>query len=185
MNACCKSWSNRALSLKGKVTVYNTLILSLLQCIVANSVTPLKVLVEVKKIACSFLWSGKTSRIAYSTVIQSIRDGGLRVMDLETRCKPTGSHGSRESSPPLRGALQNRSKPCWGNKTSLLSLGLKGTSLPTLPRKLCSTRKSWLPGTSFTIFPPVTKKRWREKSYVLIQGSRLASIFFFFFLLKI
>lgn len=87
MAAACKSWSNRTLSLKGKVTVYNTLVLSLLQYIIANSITPPRVLAEVKRMACSFLWSGKTNKIAYATVIQSVKEGGLRLMDLEVRCK--------------------------------------------------------------------------------------------------
>lgn len=37
MRASCSSWNNRALLLKGKVTVYNTLMISLLQYVCANS----------------------------------------------------------------------------------------------------------------------------------------------------
>lgn len=37
--------------------------------------------------ARSFVWSAKHSKIAYNTIIQSIKDGGLRLTDLQTRIK--------------------------------------------------------------------------------------------------
>lgn len=87
MKDTCKAWSNRTLSYKGKVTVFNVLVVSLLQYVVTNSQTPKRVLAEVKKIACDYFWSGKRSRIAYDTIIQDTRHGGLRLMDLEARVK--------------------------------------------------------------------------------------------------
>lgn len=48
MHNTCKSWSNRTLSLKGKTTVFNCLVVSLLQYITANTVTPKRVIQEVK-----------------------------------------------------------------------------------------------------------------------------------------
>lgn len=73
--------------MKGRVTVFNSLISSLIQYVAMNSITPTKVLQEVKKIAASFIWAGKGSKIAYSTIIQPIPEGGLKVMDLGSRVK--------------------------------------------------------------------------------------------------
>lgn len=52
---------------------------------VANTVTPPRVFTEVRKMACSYIWSDKKCKIAYCTLIQAIKDGGLRLVDLETR----------------------------------------------------------------------------------------------------
>lgn len=87
MRQICGSWSNRLLSIKGRVTVFNSLVISLIQYIAMNTFTPTKVNAEVRKIASSFIWAGKRSKLAYSTIIQSIPEGGLRVMDLESRIK--------------------------------------------------------------------------------------------------
>lgn len=45
------------------------------------------VFAEVKKIASSFIWAGKRSKVDYDTLIQSVQDVGLRVMDLEERTR--------------------------------------------------------------------------------------------------
>lgn len=59
MRAICSSWSNRRLSLKGKVTVFNTLISSLIQYMVMNKITPPGVVTEVRKSASAFIWEGE------------------------------------------------------------------------------------------------------------------------------
>lgn len=87
MRSVCASWSNRTLSLKGRVRVFNSLIYSMVQYVNANTVTPKQVLLEVRKLATTFLWSGKKSKVAYNVVIQSVLDGGLRLMDLEHRTR--------------------------------------------------------------------------------------------------
>lgn len=65
MHNCCGTWSNRNLSLKGKVTIYNSLMISLLQYLVAYTITPPRVFNEVLKLACSFLWDNKENKVAY------------------------------------------------------------------------------------------------------------------------
>lgn len=81
----CGSWSNRNLSLKGKVTVINSLIASLFQYPTAAIYTPVRVLTEYRKILVNFLWNGKKPKIAYKTLILPTDRGGLKLMDLETR----------------------------------------------------------------------------------------------------
>lgn len=85
IQSICSSWSNRNLSLKGKITVINSLLISLLQYQCSSSFVPSRVLKEYKNIATSFLWSGKKSKIAYNNLIQDIPSGGLKLADLETR----------------------------------------------------------------------------------------------------
>lgn len=87
MRAICSSWNNRKLSIKAKVTVFNTLISSLIQYMVMNAVTPPGVFTEVRKLASVFIWEGKKPKVAYNTLIKPIQEGGLKLMDLESRVK--------------------------------------------------------------------------------------------------
>lgn len=84
INSICLSWSNRNLSLKGKITVINSLI-SILQYQCASSAVPARVFQEYKHIATEFLWAGKKPKIAYNNIIQNIPSGGLKLADLQTR----------------------------------------------------------------------------------------------------
>lgn len=52
-----------------------------------NAITPPDIITEVKKIASAFLWEGKKPKVAYSTLIMPIQDGGLKLLDLESRIK--------------------------------------------------------------------------------------------------
>ena len=81
------SWKCRKLSLKGKITVINTLAISKLVYLANTILTPEKVYKEVKEIILDFVWDGSTSKIAYSTLIQGIGKGGLKLVDLELKVK--------------------------------------------------------------------------------------------------
>lgn len=85
MQNCYGTWINRNLFLKGKVTIYNSLMISLQQYLIANTSTPPRVFNEVKKLACSFLWDNKKNKVAYNLVIQAVSEGGLHLMDLQSR----------------------------------------------------------------------------------------------------
>lgn len=87
MKTVCSSWSNRRLSIKGKITVFNSLVFSLLQYPSLSTITPppQEAIREVQKIATQFIWDNKRSKVAYNTMIQTIPRGGLQVMDLKTR----------------------------------------------------------------------------------------------------
>lgn len=73
------------MSLKGKVTVANALLVSLLQYPTSVTFTPERVAKEYRSIITHFLWDGKKPKIAYSSIIQTIDRGGLKLMDLPTR----------------------------------------------------------------------------------------------------
>lgn len=81
----CANWINRNMSLKGKVTLINALLISVLQYPCSCTFVPERVFVEYKSLVTDFLWDGKRSKIAYNLLIQRIEDGGLKLADLETR----------------------------------------------------------------------------------------------------
>ncbi len=68
-------WKQRNLSLKGKITIINTLALALLIYLSSTIDTPDKAIAQVKNIIQHFLWDRKTSKIAQSTLIQTIEHG--------------------------------------------------------------------------------------------------------------
>lgn len=81
----CGNWVNRNMSLKGKITLINALLISILQYPCSCTFTPERVLVEFKSIVTDFIWNQKRSKTAYNLLIQQIEDGGLKLADLETR----------------------------------------------------------------------------------------------------
>lgn len=85
----CQAWTNRNLSLKGKVTLINSLMISLLQYPMSCTPVPRRAVVEYKKLIVDFIWSSKRSKIAYNLLIQDIKHGGLRLADLELRIRTT------------------------------------------------------------------------------------------------
>lgn len=87
MRACFSSWELRSLSLKGKIVVINTLVVSLLQYMGSLIYTPQRVLDEVNSLTVEFIWGKGRSKVAYTTLIQAVADGGLKFADLETRIK--------------------------------------------------------------------------------------------------
>lgn len=80
----CNSWNMRSLSIKGKVTIVNSLLVSLLQYQISATYTPPQVFKEYKKLITDFIWNGRKPKIAYSTLILPVAQGGLHLMDLET-----------------------------------------------------------------------------------------------------
>lgn len=72
----CDSWFNRDLSIKGKISIVNSLLISLFQYAASNSELPLQVLIELKKIITHFIWNGRKAKVAYNTLIQDVSRGG-------------------------------------------------------------------------------------------------------------
>ncbi len=72
---------------KGKITVINNLALLPLLYVASVMHTPDIVFKEIKAIIHDFILDGKPSRIAYEVLIQSIGNGGLKLMDIETKVK--------------------------------------------------------------------------------------------------
>lgn len=69
----CETWINRSLSMKGKVVLINSLMLSILQYPSSTTFTPTRVLFEVKRLITDFLLNNSRSKIAYNLLIQDTR----------------------------------------------------------------------------------------------------------------
>ena len=80
-------WRQRNLSLKGKITVINTLALSPLIYVASVINTPKRVIDEVDLIITRFFWNSDWPKIAKNVIIQTIRDGGLKFPDFESKVK--------------------------------------------------------------------------------------------------
>lgn len=83
----CSSWLLRDLSLKGKVTVVNSLLISLIQFPSSVTYTPPQVYDEYRRLITNFIWNGKKPKVAYNTLVLPTSEGGLGLMDLSTRVK--------------------------------------------------------------------------------------------------
>lgn len=80
-------WRMRKLSLKGKVVVLNTLVISKLIYPMSVWEMPEWVRKEVKEVIENFLWNGKKREIAYNTLIADYKEGGLKLVDVESKLK--------------------------------------------------------------------------------------------------
>ena len=80
-------WKQRTLSLKGKVTIINSLALSPLVYVAGVISTPQRVIIEVDKILLNFFWNSNRSKIAKNVIVQQIKNGGLKFPDFESKVK--------------------------------------------------------------------------------------------------
>ena len=87
MKKVLSSWKCRRLSLKGKVTVINTLAVSPILYLASVIHVPAQVIQEVNKIIVYFIWDSKPPKVAYDVMIQSIENGGLKLVDFESKVK--------------------------------------------------------------------------------------------------
>ena len=87
MKNVLSSWKCWRLSLKGKVTIINILAISPLLYLASVIHVPTQVIQEVKKIVVDFIWDSKPPKIAYDVMIQSIENGGLKLVDFESKVK--------------------------------------------------------------------------------------------------
>ena len=46
-----------------------------------------QVITEIKGLITDFLWDGKPAKIAYNVMIQSIKNGGINLVDFESKVK--------------------------------------------------------------------------------------------------
>ena len=84
MKNLLSSWKGRYLSLKGKVTVINSLAISPLLYLAS---VPCRVIQEVKQIVTDFVWNDKPPNIAYNVMIQNIENEVLKLVDFESKVK--------------------------------------------------------------------------------------------------
>jgi hypothetical protein len=87
LKVCLNLWKMRQLSLKGKITIINNMAIAPLLYLASCITTPPIVVKEVKELITNFIWDNKPPKIAYKTLIQSIGNGGLKLIDFETKVK--------------------------------------------------------------------------------------------------
>ena len=78
-------WSQRNLSLKGKVTIINNLALAPLIYVSSVTTTPTKAITEINNIIQNFLWKNKNEKISQKSLIQNIDNGGLKLCHFQTK----------------------------------------------------------------------------------------------------
>lgn len=80
-------WKARKLFLRGKVVVINALVASKCIYVLSSLDMPQWVLKEFNGMVTDFLWEGKGTRIARATLISDLKDGGLKLVDLDVKRK--------------------------------------------------------------------------------------------------
>ena len=82
-----KHWSQRKLSLKGKIVVINALALSIIVYPSTVIDVPIKTIEEVNRLLYNFLWDGKRLKRAAKVIESSIKLGGLRMPNIFLKVK--------------------------------------------------------------------------------------------------
>ena len=75
-------WTSRNLSLKGKITIIKSLILPQVLFLFTLIYVPKYILEKLEKLLFSFLWNFKPAKIKKETIIASIKEGGLSMVDI-------------------------------------------------------------------------------------------------------
>ena len=80
-------WNNLKLSLIGKKTVINQVLLSKIWYLAYVETPPQAIIQEITRDIYNFLWGYKRIRINKITTTMPIREGGLGIIDIKTQCK--------------------------------------------------------------------------------------------------
>ena len=81
---CLTSWSLRRLSLIGKIVVLKSLVASQLVYVLTSLQSKESIIREVNSLFYDFLWDGKSDKIKRKVMINDFKDGGLRMLDIES-----------------------------------------------------------------------------------------------------
>ena len=81
---CLTSWSLRRLSLNGKIAVLKSLVASQLVYVLTSLQSKESIIREVNSLFYDFLWDGKNDKIKRKVMINAFKDGGLRMLDIES-----------------------------------------------------------------------------------------------------
>ena len=76
-------WSQRHLSIKGKITIIKSLILPQILYISANLAVPEWFVSKTNSMLYHFVWSAKMDKVKRVTLVNKIEKGGLKMIDLE------------------------------------------------------------------------------------------------------
>jgi exonuclease III len=79
------TWKLRDLSIKGRVTIINHLIIPMILYPCSMLFVSKEVIQEIKSLITTFIWKNSTAKIAYNNIIQPIENGGLKLIDIESK----------------------------------------------------------------------------------------------------
>jgi endonuclease/exonuclease/phosphatase family metal-dependent hydrolase len=85
MENTIKIWKTRYLTLKGKVTIVNSLLISQMLYIASVMFIPEWAITKYQQLISQFIWDNKPPKIKYQTLIAPIDKGGLNLQDLKTK----------------------------------------------------------------------------------------------------
>ena len=85
MQVVLNQWANRGLSLGGKVLVFKTLGISKMQYLAQMTLIPKHIIQKLIDIQEKFLWKNGKPKIKHSTLIADYKDGGLKVVDIDSK----------------------------------------------------------------------------------------------------
>ncbi|KAK6167008.1 hypothetical protein SNE40_021121 [Patella caerulea] len=80
-------WSRRRITLAGKVTVIQSLLLSKLWYTASVIPLPDAVEREITSLVNKFLWRGKPPRVKHTTLVKTKADGGLNLPNIKLKCQ--------------------------------------------------------------------------------------------------
>ena len=131
METLTKIWCTRNLSLKGKLTVINSLLIPKLVYPATILNTPKKVITRVEQILSKFLWNWKKPKIKKDLLIRNIKNGGIKAPCID--CKIN----AWQSIWAIRCLKNENEDPLWVHLVSAmlpdeLTLGYLLKSRPTL-----------------------------------------------------
>lgn len=75
------SWSQRSLTIKGRITIVKSLLISQFVFIAITSKIPNADIKQIDSHIMRFLWRGRPPKVARSTLRQRVKDGGLNATD--------------------------------------------------------------------------------------------------------
>ena len=87
MKSLLNIWGQRNLSIKGKITVINSLVIPQILYVASVIPLPAQVIYDIEQMLASFIWCGKRPKIKYNNLIAKIENGGLKLVDLGSKIK--------------------------------------------------------------------------------------------------
>ena len=82
MKQTMDQWLQRNLTIKGRVTVVKSLIISQMMYLIAAMIIDKKYLTRIQSKVMKFVWKGRPPKVAKDTLSMSAENGGLNVPDL-------------------------------------------------------------------------------------------------------
>jgi hypothetical protein len=82
-----KLWCLRKMTLKGKILIVNTLLITQMLYVCSVLEPPDWAIQKFKKITMDFIWNNKKPKIKYNCLINAISNGGLKLQDIDSKVK--------------------------------------------------------------------------------------------------